>query len=267
MLKHEDNSQPPTQSAARVRVTPEELAAAVTALQIRKEGQPGTIAIGDAVEELGLDVSPEEVLAEVRAGRQAPLRKRRFRHGRRLVLAISAIGILLGTVLGTGIFTQAPTILPGTEPYRVEPHFLALSSTSTKPVITTLAETPDGKTVYCSAQAIEVAVMSRNAQEARQEVKEGATDLTWPVVKHGKDLYVRGWIRLPLSKGAAKLSDVEVFNRPNLPQLGATPQQVTFKLDLHTSMTGLGYQRLNPDGTGELFWRSPCVTARTYEKW
>ena len=54
MLKHEDNSQTPFPSAAQVRVTPEELAAAITALQIRKEGQPGTIAIGDAVEELGL---------------------------------------------------------------------------------------------------------------------------------------------------------------------------------------------------------------------
>ena len=57
MLKHEDNPQISSQSAAKVRVTPEELAAAITALQIRKEGQTGTIAIGDAVEELGLDVT------------------------------------------------------------------------------------------------------------------------------------------------------------------------------------------------------------------
>lgn len=79
MLKHEDNPQAqpqtPPSSAAQVRVTPEELAAAVTALQIRKEGQPGTIAIGDAVEELGLDVTPEEVLAEVQARRQAKPKK------------------------------------------------------------------------------------------------------------------------------------------------------------------------------------------------
>ncbi len=269
MLKHEDNPQIQTQPAANVRVTPEELAAAVTALQIRKEGQPGTIAIGDAVEELGLDVTPEEVLAEVQAKQQARPSKKRLLRAQRFVLAIGIAGVLLGTGIYSGVQTQAQSgqLIPGTEPYHVEPHILALDRAFLKPVVTTLAEAPDGKTLYCSPHAIDVAAMSRNTQESQPEISQSVTEMNWPVVKYGKDLYVRGWIRVPLSKEAAKLSDVEVFNKPSLPQLGAAPQEVTFKLDLQTSGMGLSYQRLNPDGTGVFVFHDPRLTVHAYEKW
>ena len=269
MLKHENASQTQLPNAAQVRVTPEELAAAVTALQIRKEGQSGTIAIGDAVEELGLDVTPEEVLAEVQARRQAAPKKKRQLRGQSFVLALGIAGVLLGLAVDSNVLTQAQSIqlVPGTEPYHLEPRTLALAPVSSKPLIMTLAEAPDGKTVYCSPHAIYVAAMSRNTQETQPEIREPVTEMNWPVVKYGKELYVRGWIRSPLSKAAAKLSEVEVFNKPSVPQLGATPQQITLKLDLQTSGVGLGYQRLNPDGTGELVFHEPRLTARAYEKW
>ncbi len=269
MLKHEDNPQTQPPPAAQVRVTPEELAAAVTALQIRKEGQPGTIAIGDAVDELGLDVTPEEVLAEVQARRKATPKEERRPRGQRFVLALGIAGILLGVGINSGILTQAQSsqLVPGTEPYHLEPRTLALAPVSSKPVIMTLAEAPDGKTVYCSPHAIYVAAMSRNTQETQPEIRGPVTEMNWPVVKYGKELYVRGWIRSPLSKAAAKLLEVEVFNKPSVLQLGATPQQITLKLDLQTSGVGLGYQRLNPDGAGELVFHEPRLTARAYEKW
>ena len=104
MLKHEESPQTPPLPAAQVRVTPEELAAAVTALQIRKEGQPGTIAIGDAVEELELDVTPNEVLAEVQARRQAKPNKARRLRGQRFVFALGIFGVFLGLAVdGKGL--------------------------------------------------------------------------------------------------------------------------------------------------------------------
>lgn len=269
MLKHEDNPQVPSQPAANVRVTPEELAAAVTALQIRKEGQPGTIAIGDAVEELGLDVSPEEVLAEVQLRRQAVPKKARLVRGRSVVLALGLASILLGLAVNSNIMTQVQgtPLVAGAEPYHVEPRILVLNHALPKPVVMTLAEAPDDETLYCSPYGVDVAAMSRNTQELQPEISQSSTEMNWPVVKHGKELYVRGWIRVPLSKEAAKLSDVEVFNKSGLPQLGAAPQQVTFKLDLQTSGMGLSYQRLNPDGTGVFVFHNPRLTVRTYEKW
>ncbi len=272
MLKHEDNPQAQTQPAAQVRVTPEELAAAVTALQIRKEGQPGTIAIGDAVEELGLDAYPEEVLKEVEAQRQSAQKRLRMTSRKRKWLACLSLSLLcfsgFGIYSATGIGSfDDRRLMPGTQPYNLEPRTLALVPATPKPIVSTLAEAPDGRTLYCSPHAIDVEAMSRNTQETPLEIREPVTEMNWPVVKHGKDLYVRGWIRSPLSKAAAKLSDVEIYNEPSLPQLGATPQKVTLKLDLQTSGVGLEYQRLNPDGSGVFVFHDPRLTAHAYEKW
>jgi len=76
MLRQEDpHPIPDTLSAAQTRVTPEELAHAIASLEARRldaeRVQAGTIPIGEAVRELNLDATPEEVLAEVRAQRAA----------------------------------------------------------------------------------------------------------------------------------------------------------------------------------------------------
>ncbi len=59
--------------AASARVTPEELAQAVARIEARQAAQAKrletTIPIGQAVEELGLGMAPEEILAEVQAQR------------------------------------------------------------------------------------------------------------------------------------------------------------------------------------------------------
>jgi hypothetical protein len=53
-----------------LRVTPDELACAVAAVEARRDAANNdTIAIGDAIDQLGLRVSPEEVAAEVDARR------------------------------------------------------------------------------------------------------------------------------------------------------------------------------------------------------
>lgn len=59
--------------AAQARVTPEELAQAVARIEARQAAQArrleATIPIGQAVEELGLGLAPEEILAEIEAQR------------------------------------------------------------------------------------------------------------------------------------------------------------------------------------------------------
>ena len=270
MLKHENapqaQPQAPSQCAAQVRVTPEELAAAVTALQIRKEGQPGTIAISDAVEELGLDGSPEEILKEVEAQRRSAHKRLSFTSRKRKWLAGLSLSLLCFS--GFGIYSATSTgafddsgLTPGTQPYNLEPHTLAVVSAAPKPIVFTLAEAPEGKTLYCTPYDIEMEAASRNAQEPRPNVSQPVTEMNWPVVKYGKDLYVRGWVRMPFSKEAAKISVVEVFNKP---ALLANPQQVTLKLN---GWAGLGYQRLEPDGAGVFVFHNPRLTAHAYEKW
>lgn len=61
------------ESAAEYRVSAQELSHVVTIIQARKEAEArqraNTVALGDAVEQLGLDMTPEELLAEIRADR------------------------------------------------------------------------------------------------------------------------------------------------------------------------------------------------------
>lgn len=212
MLKHEDNPQAqpqtPPSSAAQVRVTPEELAAAVTALQIRKEGQPGTIAIGDAVEELGLDVTPEEVLAEVQARRtrQEHTGKRlsttKF-FGLTLIAGVALIGLTAWSISSSeqGISTSnAPVAVPVVAPTHIlaEPN-LIVGDASGK--IMMLSEARDNQPVRCT-------LVNSSTPEFIQYFPSDSVN-SWTLIKHGNKIYVHGWI-LRLSPSVVRQYGVDV---------------------------------------------------------
>lgn len=274
------------QTAATVCVTPEELVAAVADLEARKQGTPDALAIGDAVAELSLTHSPEDILREVQARRERENQRLRFAAKKRKWTATLSLSLLC--LMGFGIYSAVSSgnsndthaewgpLIPSSTPFAMESRILALDPASPRHTISTLAEVPEGETVYCSGGAIETAAMCRNRQwGTEREVAQTPTDLNWPIVKHGRDVFVRGWIKQPLSKEAAKISDVQVFNKPNFPLLGPSPQQVTFKLDMHISFVGLGGQMLNADGspntngkgTFVFVFHNPRLTDHTYEKW
>lgn len=73
MLQHESQEQPTTTPAAQVRVTSEELAQAINALEASKDEAArhlaGTVPIGEVVKELNLEATPEEVWAQVQRQR------------------------------------------------------------------------------------------------------------------------------------------------------------------------------------------------------
>ena len=269
MLKHNL----PEEQAAQVRVTPEELTAAVAALEARKPGTSGTLAIGDAVEELSLDNTPEDILREVKARREhLQKQSRHFTRKRKWAVSLS---LSLVCLTGFGIYSvtgnsypDSSQLTPGVPPSALESGILVRNSLSQTATVTTLAEAPTEKTLYCSPDAIGTAAMSRNAQMGpRREISQSIAELNWPIVKHGQEIYVRGWTSVRLSPQAARLADVQVFSTPSLPTLGAHPQPITLKLDLHTSLVGLGYQRLSRNGPGYFVFHNPRTTPHTYEKW
>ncbi len=211
MLKHEDNPQTRTQPAAQVRVTPEELAAAVTALQIRKEGQPGTIAIGDAVEELGLDVTPEEVLAEVQAGRvkQRYLNKHPSKRGQRSVLALGLAMILLGLVGGgnsllhqhDGSNMTQVNWSPNPISLTLAPN-LTVGDASGKTLM--LSEVGDNQSVRCTF----------DDQSSRLGYYYPNSSALWRLVKHDGKVYARGWM-LNVSPKVMDYEGVDVATENN----------------------------------------------------
>lgn len=120
MATDEHNSAQP--SAAQARVTPEELAQAVARIEARQAEQQAQAAreaemipIGQAVEELGLGMAPEEILAEIEA--QRTQNTRRMAEGLaevplpRTPLAVStAASASLPAPLG--VVSQPPTAVP-----------------------------------------------------------------------------------------------------------------------------------------------------------
>ena len=218
MLKHEDNPQPqtPSPSAAQVRVTPEELVAAVTALQIRKEGQPGTIAIGDAVEELGLDVTPEEVLAEVEAGRQAKPKKVRPRVWDRVVLALGLSGIALWVsffVMPTYPFEDASALplnvvaitgVPSTVSFNLIPHYVKVAPDllvkDDSGEIVLFSEVKDNHPAECGYDY---------SSGSLEQFSSTSADFPFDLVKHSGQIYLRGGM-LRMSEQALQKNGADI---------------------------------------------------------
>lgn len=186
MLKHEDIPQAQPSSAAQVRVTPEELAAAVTALQIRKEGQPGTITIGDAVEELGLDATPEEVLAEVQVLRAPKPKQSRLGittpYSKPVLIAL-AFTVSFGLILRSGLNAESDYAYQNTP-----------RSMSTAPDITVEDKQESG-----------INLLALDQVSDDQPVRVMLGDLffftsfksdrgSWLLIKHNGELYVRGFV-------------------------------------------------------------------------
>ncbi len=205
MLKHEENPETQTQPAAQARVTPEELALALSRIEARKDAGlrnvDGTIFIGEAVQQLGVDTTPEEVLAEVQAIRQEPTRANRRRPplAGRLVLALGLGGILLGLGLGKNSLSQmrghqaakpvtvstaapAPNNIP--KPISLDPNLL-VNTASNKLVM--LSEVGDNQPVQCFYDED-----NRSFQPYSSDAP-GAPE-SWTLIKHDGQVYVRGWV-------------------------------------------------------------------------
>lgn len=214
MLKHEDSPETPLQTAAQVRVTPEELASALSRLEARKDaGQrhaDGTIPIGEAVQQLGIETTPEEVLAEVQAGRQkVTLRKQRLPLGQRLVLALGLSGVLLGLALDGNALVQmrsrqwTPPASVGSVPHSIllSPNLL-VSDSSGK--LVDFSTVKDDRPVQCNL------VESYNQVRSYQWTSSSDPQNTWTLIKHGGHVYVRGWIG-NISPDVLETSGTEVF--------------------------------------------------------
>ena len=208
MLKHEDNPDTLSQTAAQVRVTPEELATAVSRIEARKDTDQrraeGTIPIEEAVQQLGLQVTPEEVLAEVRAGRQRQTmtRKRLPPIAERLVLSLGLGGILLGLGLGGSALSQMRS-------HEVVASVSTSSATSRHILLdpNLLVGDRTGKLVMLSEVGDDQPVHCRYSDGRFQQFSPENNVELWQLVKHGGKVYVRGRIlkmspKVFLSQGA-----------------------------------------------------------------
>ncbi len=244
MLRQETNETVPI-SAAQVRVTPEELAAALSQIEGRKEaGQrhaDGTIPIGEAVQQLGIDTTPEEVLAEVQALRREPIRTNKGRPSvaGHLVLALGLGGILLGVALdGNGLahlrsqpsakpvsvssIVPQPSNVP--KPISLDPNLMVQDASGK---IVMLSEVGDNQPVQCTFD---------NKGDAFSQYSFGNTRALWTIIKHDGRVYVRGRI-LKLSPKVFSSDGADVTNVDDDPDF-VVP--VTLPLNGFDAFPGVG---------------------------
>ncbi len=188
MLKQTEHTETPATNAASVRVTPEELAAAVARLEARRAGADGTISIGDAITELSLDATPEEVFAEVQAVSIATLQQNSLQKSRLRVYSIVGL-VLCGLLASFYLLNQPPpTILTATSSLADVPSQIQYGTHL--PVgdahgnIRLLSEVGNEQPVHCGYSSFFLEPFPPSRPTA-----------TWTIIKHSGQVYIRGWIR------------------------------------------------------------------------
>jgi hypothetical protein len=173
MLKQEH---PEEQTAAKVRVTPEELAAAITALQYDQNGSDDKIAIGDAVNELSLDATPEDILQAVYVRRQQQKKQRRKK---RFGGIAAALVVMSAAFAGMLHHSHRQPILSKPVQAAISHSALELRSVDT---------VPDGQDFYADPHAL--AQFFQKVQNSKIKVSLTDSDQKWEMVKHDGKVYL-----------------------------------------------------------------------------
>lgn len=187
--------------------TTQEIAQAIASLEARSASHADqaaqTVTVSEVIQHLGLDMTPEDVLAEVQAqrARQAktrtpwPLRKKRIAG----ILAGGALAIVwaLGELLTPQYDSSLPPPLPAAapasffpmpKPLGIAPNLLVQDTVGHSSVLKTLAEIPDNHPVQCGITDTGIATTSGPL---------------WTLVKHNGAVYLRCWT-VPMSERALR---------------------------------------------------------------
>jgi hypothetical protein len=223
-------------SAAETRVTPQELADALTAIEARRTERDrqieGTIPIGEAVRQLGLEIAPDEILEEVRAQRtrqaaveeaqtlRAAQPKARPRPWLWLVALVFAPFFLYSLRSGTRV-PPSPAATPVLSSSQ-QSAILVVDEIGERGVLRTLAEIGDGRPVRCGwTDAVSLLTGGEASSYGYMEGQEQSGPKRWRIIKHGGRIYLRGWLALPMSEAALQTGAVTLYSAPSSKE--ATP--------------------------------------------
>lgn len=245
MLQHEHSE------ADEARVTAAELASALASLESHKEASGDTVALGEAVRELNLDATPQEILAEVEAQRARQNGKGRSTK-RRLWGATTVALIALSTLGGIHALrhhahtSSAPATASASLPAPPQGLLLQLTETTDQTKIfccdaTALTQVCHGKLLndfpLFSGKGTERTIFQVPGGTQINHAK--FTELVpspWTLVSFGGTwtntrLYVRGWVSEAVYQSRMQGRSVVLYNSPTAPGLGDTPHQVTVPTD------------------------------------
>lgn len=230
--------------AAQVRVTPEELSQALAAIEARRQAEAsrlaGTIPIDQAVSELHLDSTSDEIWAEVQAQRAkaaAAQREQMQREQMRQAQAAQAQAARPQFIAPRirrprrWVRFMVPLVFLGVLFHNgVIPHFGGHHAPIAAPILRPLAQVPDGQEVYGDNAAL--AQVSEGKPAAQITVSENATGNRWTLVKIGGHVYLRGYIASADSLQSLQGNALHIYNDSNSGELeGIKTSHITMRVD------------------------------------
>lgn len=264
MQEHQESQGEVVTPAAQTRVKTEELAHALAAIEARRQDEAcrmaDTVALGDAVRDLQLDVTPEEILAEVQTQR-ARQQKRVVTEQTRPSETWPVFGMtakILCAIIGAFLFL-AWAISPVPHPQSVVPISSPLVAvTPPAPVnlippvyepIPTLLQTnqerltefyrsgrplvdlPDNLAFTCDVIAGRDILRDSLPQNNFMPHRPFPGRIGWTFIKRQGQMYVRGWVPKRYTQSIESAALVHVYNSLTAYDLGRQPRPITLRVD------------------------------------
>ena len=212
MLQHEQEEQRGYVSPiSNLRVTPSELAQAVAAIESRREGiEQDTIAIGDAIEQLGLRVSPQDVYSEIQRQQNvkreaataavvvpAVTAKRGFRF-RNFLLSCVIVGSLMLNLLAILAFARSSSrsVEYSRPAYSVNTEYPAIEGSPVVEETIRTSDVTETRPGFANLYQLHELANGADPNEIMLRAKDAGLqsgDSQWEVYKLGGQYFVRGY--------------------------------------------------------------------------
>ncbi len=250
MLRHAE--QPVEQDAAgQLRVSPDELTKALAAIDARRHkdsnDRENTISIGDAVRELSLEATPEEIRAEVekqRANSTQQPKQRRFRS-----LGLSIIVGCLAYVALLGAREQGQQTPLSSVTLSASPSMLVQDNMGRGNMLQTLGEVPENRPVRCMFDE------SQNSDLTSFTSNNDA----WTLLKHSGKVYLRGWTMQMSEMARQQAGQMAIYNQKPT-ENGVRFVPITLPLDAFKCIS-------EQSGNFELVATDIHLDQHAWEKW
>jgi hypothetical protein len=275
----------------RKRISAQELALAVASLEQRQaeatQSQDETLLVGEAIRELDLPFSPQELWAEIQARREkltaeieTPMRFRAWVRGRKKIVGFGIAAALLASAVAYGVQTRSVAEELSKNPVQhltlddVALYEIVREPTAQGIRLCTLAEVPDNTEAIVNADTlfIDNQHVDQNTQnDTPERLSQAAADgepIVWHVVKHDGRLYVRGWIAYDVSASAARLSGITIYSMPTA--LGKNHRMIPLTLRATRGISGnlnLLTSRAAGEGWESIHFERVRLDKRAGEKW
>lgn len=259
MLKNQDAVPEPPLTVSQMRVTPDELTHALAAIEARRQADAGTIPLDQAVSELHLDSTSDEIWAEVQAQRASTSAARPAQTAPEQEAPLQAVATPPAVIVrGWGSYIAPAVIVRGWRDYiapavivwtlfsaGIIPQFwnnhtpvIKHQISSAAPILRPLSAVPDGTEVYADDAAL--IQISEGKPAAQVTVSQNPSGSRWNLIKTGGHVYLRGYIESADSFKPLQGKPLNVYNDDNSGELeGHSTSEITLRVD-NTSLQKSG---------------------------